>query len=185
MTTLTINRPLSSKLTESLGQLLLFGTSVASSSTGSMTLQQTELLVRFLIAFESKCHVYIGGSQNQSEAAEIIHGIHDLEGCKEIAPGTGLYRGGIEAAITGVLKGIYKAEEFRFFVGNESFEDGELERKIYWGKYQSVACARSLALKQCISLPKPLWNEGKNFVLLKICFIYLIHPTKNSSLFCA
>jgi len=141
-----------------MGQLLLYGSAGAN---GSLTLPQTELLVRFLIAFESKCYVYIGGPENQGEPAEILHGIPHLEGSREIAPGIGIYKGGIEAAITGVMKGTYKAEEFRFFVGNDLYEDGELERKVIQGKFQPVACARSLALKQCVSLPKPLWHEGK------------------------
>ena len=149
---------MTSNLSESLGQLLLYGSAGA---TGSLTLSQTELLVRFLIAFESKCYVYIGGAENQGEPAEIIHGIPHLEGCREIAPGIGIYRGGIEAAIQGVMNGTYKPEEFRFFVGKNVHEDGELERKVFRGQYQPVACARSLALKQCLSLPKPLWHEGE------------------------
>lgn len=152
---------MSSKLSESLGQLLLFGSSAVTSPTGELSLSQTELLVRFLIAFDSKCYVYIGGSHGRDEPAEIIHGIPELEGSRELAPGVGIYKGGIEAAVNGVMKGTYKPEEFRFFVGKDIYENGELERKVFWGKYQPVACARSLALKQCISLPKPLWHEGE------------------------
>jgi len=36
---------------------------------------------------------------------------------------------------------------------------GELDVKVLLGKFQPVACARSIVLKQCISLPKPLWHE--------------------------
>jgi len=32
------------------------------------------------------------------------------------------------------------------------------------GKYQPIASARCIALKQCIALPKPLWHE-----VLELC----------------
>ena len=61
----------------------------------------------------------------------------------------------------GVLEGKYDPLEFRFFVGCHEYEESTLDVKVHLGKYQPIACARSLALKQCISLPKPLWHEGK------------------------
>ena len=34
-----------------------------------------------------------------------------------------------------------------------------LDVAVILGKYQPMACSRSVVLKQCIALPKPLWNE--------------------------
>lgn len=90
----------------------------------------------------------------------MIHGIADLPGAREISPGSGIYRGGLEAAIEGVLYGKYNPLDFRFFVGCHSYDESTLDVSVVLGKYQPIACARSVALKQCISLPKPLWHEG-------------------------
>lgn len=108
--------------------------------------------------------VYIGGPDDQGKPAEIIHGIKSLRGAREIAPGTGIYRGGLAAAVDGVLKGLYQPMDFRFFVGKHRYEDNLLDVSILLGKYQPVACSRALALKQCISLPKPLWHEVMEWV---------------------
>jgi putative transcriptional regulator len=89
----------------------------------------------------------------------MIHGITELEGASEISPGTGIYIGGIDAAIDGVLDGRYSPLDFRFFIGCHMYKDGDLNFAINSNKYQPIACARSLALKQCIQLPKPLWHE--------------------------
>ena len=89
----------------------------------------------------------------------IIHGISDLEGAVEISPGTGIYRGGMEAAVDGVLEGRFNPLDFRFFIGCHDYRNGDLDVNIYSNKYQPIACTRALALKQCIQLPKPLWHE--------------------------
>ena len=106
------------------------------------------------------------GPDNQHHPAEIIHGIPGLPDAYEIAPNTGIYRGGLEAAVDGVLRGDYQPLEFRFFVGQHHYENSaELDLVcLILGKYQPIACARSLALKQCISLPKPLFHE-----VLELC----------------
>ena len=67
--------------------------------------------------------------------------------------------GGLEAAIDGVLDGRYKPLDFRFFIGCNRYQKGGLDIAIRSNKYQPIACARALALKQCIQLPKPLWHE--------------------------
>ena len=53
----------------------------------------------------------------------------------------------------------------RFFVGCQKYRESALEVAVHLGLYQPIACARSLALKQCISLPKPLWHEGENDIV--------------------
>ena len=106
---LKVNRPLA--------QLILFG-AYSSNTATSKNVSSTQMLVKFLTAFENQCSVYVGGPNDQDEPAELIHGISDLEGAEEIGDGTGIYRGGVAAAIDGVIRGIYKPLEFRFFVGS-------------------------------------------------------------------
>jgi len=145
-----INRPMALRLTDDLSRFVLFG-------NGS---GREEELERFHRAFSEECYVYVGGPDDVGDhPALLVHGIADLEGAKEISPGSKIYRGGLRAAVEGVLRGDYAPLDFRFFVGRHRCSLGELDRKVSLGKYQPVACARSVALKQCISLPKPLWNE--------------------------
>lgn len=160
--TLVLNRPMAFKLTENLGQLVLNG-AFRSNKKGLKLSNQKDLL-RFMVAFSNECAVYVGGPDNQGEPATMIHGIAGLPGAVEISKGSGIYEGGIDAAVEGVLEGKYNPLEFRFFVGCHLYEDSLLDREVHLGKYQPIACARSLALKQCISLPKPLWHE-----VLELC----------------
>ena len=159
------------KLSRNLGMLVLFGAQKAEKISGGLGFLQPELsngietqsLVKFLSAFENQCAIYVGGQDGMNEPAELIHGIHDLPGSVEISPGTGIYRGGLDAAMTGVLSGLYKPLDFRFFIGHTSYEGGRLDEAVRLGKYQPVACSRPLVLKQCIQLPKPLWHEVLEF----------------------
>lgn len=157
-TTIVLNRPMAMKLTENLARLVLNGAFVSTSP------QNKKDLVKFMLAFGNECAVYVGGSQGQQEPAIMLHGIADLPGAVEIAPRTGIYKGGLPAAIEGVLEGKYKPLDFRFFVGRHEYDESTLDVQVLLGKYQPIACARSLALKQCISLPKPLWHEGKRLI---------------------
>lgn len=156
--TLVLNRPMAFSLSENLAKLVLFG-SYGGMVMGSTPVSQTNRYLKFLRAFESSCGVYVGGPDKMSESAILIHGFSELEGSKEISPGTGIYQGGLDAAIEGVLSGKYKPLDFRFFVGCHDYKNGDLDVKIFSNKYQAVACTRALALKQCIQLPKPLWHE--------------------------
>jgi len=171
-TTITINRPMAFKLSESLGRLVLLGAHHAvegggGGSGGPAAVNvhegdgiETRNVVKFLSAFENECGVYVGGPDDMDMPAVMIHGVEDLPGSVEISPGTGIYRGGIEAAMDGVLSGRYRALDFRFFVGHMRYAGGELDEAVGAGKYQPVACSRPLVLKQCMQLPKPLWHEG-------------------------
>mmetsp|Transcript_10571 Transcript_10571/g.22811 ORF Transcript_10571/g.22811 Transcript_10571/m.22811 type:complete len:499 (+) Transcript_10571:1-1497(+) len=156
--TLTVNRPMAFKLSESMGRLVLNG-AYGMQKNG----KDTQDFVKFLSAFESACGVYVGGPDNMEEPATMIHGISDLPGAQEISPGTGIYKGGLEAAMDGVLEGKYKPLDFRFFIGHTSYTGGELDRAVARGSYQPVATCRSLILKQCLRLPKPLWHEVLEF----------------------
>jgi hypothetical protein len=153
-----INRPMAMKLTEHIAKLVLFGAFVGENTDEKFRFKKD--LVRFMMAFGQECAVYVGGPDEQDKPATMIHGISNLEGARELCPGCGIYEGGIPAAVTGILDGRYNPLEFRFFVGCHAFEESSLDVQVLLGKYQPIACARSLALKQCISLPKPLWSEG-------------------------
>ena len=153
--TVTINRPMAFKLSRSLGRLVLLGP-----GEGSVGVRDTQNLVKFLSAFEGSCGVYLGGPDDMDKPAVMIHGVRELEGAEEISPGTGIFRGGVEAAMDGVLSGRYKPLDFRFFIGHANYAGGRLDEAVRSGKYQPVACSRPLVLKQCIQLPKPLWHEG-------------------------
>ncbi|GAX12459.1 hypothetical protein FisN_24Hh033 [Fistulifera solaris] len=159
-----LNRPMAMKLTENLAQLILFGNPpVEDDQDEHLNEQEASQLVRFLLAFGSECGVYIGGPDQQDQPALLLHGFAELPGATEIA--NGLYQGGLEAAMDGVLRGKYRALDFRFFVGRHECESPfSMELLVELGKYQPIAAARSLALKQCLSLPKPLWHE-----VLELC----------------
>ena len=166
-TTIVLNRPMAMKLTDNLARLVLHG-------AFSSTTKQKKDLIKFMLAFGNECAVYVGGSEGQQEPAIMLHGIQGLPGAAEISPKTGIYRGGIEAAVDGVLAGTYKPFDFRFFVGRHEYKESTLDVEVLLGKYQPIACARSLVLKQCISLPKPLWHEGtqcevQSFRLCDLC----------------
>ena len=173
--TLVINRPMAMKLTENLGKLVLNGVFQTSTSqfmskggitkftqkTSDMTNGARADLMKFMSAFGNDCAVYVGGPDHQDQSAVMIHGIADLPGAVEISPGSQIYLGGLDAAIEGVLDGKYNPLEFRFFIGCHEYDEHSLDVAVHLGKYQPIACARSVALKQCISLPTPLWHEGQ------------------------
>jgi hypothetical protein len=160
---LVLNRPMALQLTENLGKLVLYGTEPPKSSSSHPSSASSVVELKdFLRAFGSECAVYVGGPDDQHLPAILLHGHEDLPGSIEIAPG--IYQGGIRAAVLGVLAGRYKPLEFKFFVGrHRSTTPGELQRAVMLGKYQPIACARSIALKQCIQLPKPLYHEVLEF----------------------
>jgi len=160
-TTFVLNRPMAFSVRKDLARLILFGSSGV--LTDRIPVSQTEQLVKFLSAFENQCAVYVGGPNKMEEPAVMIHGYGELEGAVEIAPGTKIYRGGVKAAVDGVLSGKYKPLDFRFFIGRYDYANGDLDIAVHLNKYQSIACARPIILKQCIQLPKPLWHEVLEF----------------------
>lgn len=154
--TLVINRPMAFSLSDNLAKLIING------AFGQVNaVARTELMVKLLMAYENAtCGIYVGGPDNMDAPATIIHGVAGLEGAEEISPGCGIYQGGLKAAVNGILSGEHSPLDFRFFIGEHCYENrGPLDADIMEGKYQPVACARSVALKQCIQLPKPLWHE--------------------------
>lgn len=142
-----INRPLAFSVNQQLARVILFGNS-AEPPVGA----DAALLERFVRAFGAKAAVYIGGPERQDEPATCIHGL-ELDGSEELAPGVAIFSGGVEAAVDGVLAGRLSPLDFRFFIGRCT-KLSEKDRG-----WCALACARPVALKQCIQLPKPLWHE--------------------------
>jgi len=172
---IVINRPITTGINMELAKLILEGRTeekrVTTAGFASTAGAVSPLAVsRFVQAFGSSGAVYLGGPDSQMEPALMVHGIADLKGASEIAPGTGIFLGGIEAAVEGVLNGSLQQLDFRFFLGRKVYapqtvpSTGTLLEKVEEGAYKPMACARSLALKQCLGLPKPLWHE-----VLELC----------------
>jgi hypothetical protein len=207
---LVLNRPMATSMSKQLGQMVLFGVffidqdKAASTTEQPLTtieaLREIAMVENFVRAFGEECGVYIGGDDGQEQPATVLHGYADIRDAKEIAPHTGIYRGGNMSDIcSGVLSNKYQALDFRFFIGCHEFQNKEdedaqdddedfffddqddgdftysysydasalpmrpsstLNLAVMMGKYQPVACARSLVLKHCIGLPTPLWHEA-------------------------
>ena len=153
---LVINRPLAKSMSTELAQLLLNGDSNARPS-GVPPLHSERFVERFVSAFGSQCAVYLGGPDEQGAIGRCIHG-YELEGATELCPGTRIFTGGVEAIVDAVERGERSPLDFRWFVGvrKDICTDD--------GSWHPVACARPVALKQCLGLPKPLWHE-----VLELC----------------
>jgi len=132
---------------DDLAQLLLFG------SSDPQREEDRKLQRRCVEAFGSDAAVYVGGPRKQDAPGLLLHGFSELEGARELAPGTRIFEGGAEAAIDGILAGRYSALDFRWFVGRH------LDLTTDDFAWISMASARPVALKQCLGLPKPLWHE--------------------------
>lgn len=142
-----LNRPLAKAVDRQLAKVLL-----GAEKPGAPAPDDAQLS-RLVGAFGAHAGVYFGGPDGQLEPGLFVHGIDDLPGAVEVSPGTRIYTGGLEAAVDGILVGKYKPLDFRFFVGRHS------DLSTAQGEYVALACARPVALKQCLGLPKPLWHE--------------------------
>jgi len=154
---LVMNRPMSFSLSDGVARLVLFG-----AYRNDLSIVEKEVMVKFMIAFDKEIYVYLGGPEDMDQKACVVHGIPDLAGSKEIASNTGIFVGhteSAEAAVQGIMQGMYKPSDFRFFVGRHKYTEGRLDLDVVLGKYQPIACSRALALKQCKALPKPLFHE--------------------------
>lgn len=157
-----LNRPMASSIDASLAHHLLFGKVAAAPPAALKTAEEgapirqarkAELAASFAATFGG-CTVYRGGGCGQLECpATCIHGVSSLPGAHELSPGMGVFSSSAEAALEAVLSGIAEPASFRFFVGHQE------ELSTQNGEWLAVACSRPLVLKQCRSLPKPLWHE--------------------------
>ena len=150
-----INRPIAKAMNRQLAELVLNGADDA--RRGLPPLHDAKFVDRFLEAFGDSAAVYVGGPEKQESPGVILHG-WDLPGASELAPGTQIYTGGVEAIVDSVLEGTRRPLDFRFFVGRRC------EITTTGGAWTPVACSRPVALKQCLGLPKPLWHE-----VLELC----------------
>jgi hypothetical protein len=137
-----INRPLRTEANLKLAELLL-----------KQTGEAADLAPKLIEAFGGQTCVYLGGPEDQEAGGVLVHGVHSLAGATELAPGTGIYTGGERAAIEAVRSGAASPLDFRWFVGRHT------ALRVGDGGWRAVACARPVALKQCLGLPKPLWHE--------------------------
>lgn len=132
---LILNRPITKSINKQLATLLLKGGN--GSAEGSFSYDFVDMIVQ---AFGAEAGVYMGGPDMQDKPAMLLHGISNLPGAKEIAPGTSIYQGGWEAAVDGVLNGTYKPLDFRFFLGRQSYDPeknpirGNLVRKVHMAR---------------------------------------------------
>lgn len=121
----------------------------------------------FNTAFRDQIAAYVGCPSSRAphrspDGAVLVHGIRDLMGAREVAPGLGIFTGGAKAAVQRVIDGQADPLDFRFFIGTYKYAPGAINDAIRKGVYQPVACSSSLALKQCLSLPKPFWHEVRS-----------------------
>lgn len=99
--------------------------------------------------------LYCGGNTRQ-EVISIIHRFSAVGGT-EIVPG--IYLGGHERACDSVEKGDLDPSSFKFFSGCEVWPTNALKSEVEDGLWYVAAASRAVILKQCISLPVPLWAE--------------------------
>ena len=105
-------------------------------------------------AFGKTIAAYVGkpaARDGGDQPAMVIHGVSDLEGASELAPGLGIYRGGAAAAAESVAGGAAEPLDFRFFIGRYEWGPGELARDVRDGVYRPAACSRGVALKQHVA----------------------------------
>lgn len=143
-----INRPIFASMDKNVARLLLNG-----DASSGVPAYDEEIVARCAEAFGSEAGIYLGGPEQQRAPGLLIHGFDDLPGAQELAPGTRIYKGGQRAAIDGVLAGRFSPLDFRWFLGRHR------RLSTAAGEWLAVACARPIALKQCLGLPKPLWHE--------------------------
>ncbi len=149
-----LNRPLAKACTPQIASILLNGADEFRAGPRPHT---DQLVADFSRAFGEQAAVYVGGPDDQGLPGLAVHGF-DLPGAREVAPGTGIFTGGYEAIVEGVLAKKFKPLDFRFFIGRRR------GARTDDGAWRPVACARPVALKQCLGLPKPLWHE-----VLELC----------------
>jgi len=104
----------------------------------------------------SDCPLYFGGDVGP-ECTQVIHGIPGLEDSREIM--NGVYMGGTASIQESVRSGKSTPNDFRWFLRFAGWGPGQLESEVEAGVWYLASCSKKFVLKQCIQLPKPLWNE--------------------------
>ena len=145
-----LNRPLAKAIDYNLAQLLVSG------EEGNTEGRADTVANKLTMAFGGEAAVYWGGPDEQRTGGLLVHGVEGLAGSVEVAPGMRIYTCAgldVEAAADAVLDGTCSPLDFRWFIGRH----GPLRTSA--AEWVSIACARPIALKQCLGLPKPLWHE--------------------------
>lgn len=99
--------------------------------------------------------LYCGGNRDQ-ETIKILHRYGDILPGKEIIPGV------FVSDALSTAPDQYRhcnTNAFKFFSGFEYWAPGELQKELEMGLYITASCSRTLVLKNCLSLPIPLWAE--------------------------
>lgn len=99
--------------------------------------------------------LYCGGNVDQ----EIIKILHRYGG---ILPGREVIPGVFESSFIPPSKERYElcnTSAVKFFSGHEYWTPGELQKEVDMGMYTVASCSTTLILKNCLSLPIPLWCE--------------------------
>ena len=107
----------------------------------------------FVQAFGDEAAVYVGGPDRQEAPGMPSRWPRPVWVVGSVTWNARIFSGGFEAIVDAVIDGSRSPLDFRFFVGRRtgvSTADGA---------WRPVACARPIALKQCLGLPKPLWHE--------------------------
>lgn len=99
--------------------------------------------------------LYCGGEHKQ----EIISILHRYDACGGQLICPGVYLGGHAGAVSAVESMGHNPSTFKFFSGCEMWTAGELEKEIDDGLWHCAAASSSLILKNCLSLPVPLYVE--------------------------
>ena len=147
-----LNRPLAKAIDYSLAQLLVSGEEAGDNLEGRADTVANKLTM----AFGREAAVYWGGPEKQRTGGLLVHGVAGLAGSVEVAPGMRIYTCAgldVEAAADAVLAGKCSPLDFRWFIGRHA------TLRTSGAEWVSIACARPIALKQCLGLPKPLWHE--------------------------
>ncbi|KAG0583095.1 hypothetical protein KC19_3G108900 [Ceratodon purpureus] len=104
----------------------------------------------------SNCPLYFGGDVGP-ECTQVIHGVPGLEDSREIM--NGVFMGGTSSIQESVRSGKSTPNDFRWFLRFAGWGPGQLEQEVEAGVWYLASCSKRFVLKQCIQLPKPLWNE--------------------------
>lgn len=99
--------------------------------------------------------LYCGGNLEQ-EAIRTLHRYGGILPGREVVPGV------FESSSIPPSKERYElcnTSSVKFFCGHEYWAPGELQKEVDMGMYTVASCSTTMVLKNCLSLPVPLWCE--------------------------
>jgi putative AlgH/UPF0301 family transcriptional regulator len=148
---LILNRPATATLGDLLGWGLRLGDDGDAAATGAA-------------AALAPAPVYLGGffgpNRLAAQPVSVLHAQADLPAAAELAPGLGVYTGGVPALAAAVGAGSVPLARVRVVAGALVWPPGALAAAVADGVWFTAAASRALILKQCLGLPVPLWREA-------------------------